>query len=57
MGLLHALGTFVRVAETGSFSAVARETNNSQSSARTRQDGWKTTSGCGCSTAQHDTSA
>jgi DNA-binding transcriptional LysR family regulator len=32
MDLLHALGTFVRVVETGSFSAVARETNNSQSS-------------------------
>jgi DNA-binding transcriptional LysR family regulator len=32
MDLLHALGSFVRVVETGSFSAVARETNNSQSS-------------------------
>jgi DNA-binding transcriptional LysR family regulator len=32
MDLLHALGTFVRVVETGSFSAVARETNNNQSS-------------------------
>ena len=32
MDLLHALGTFVRVAETGSLSAVARETNSSQSS-------------------------
>src|ERR1700722_1292348 len=32
MDLLHALGTFVRIVETGSFTAVARETNNSQSS-------------------------
>lgn len=32
MNLLHALGTFVRVVETGSFSAVAREANSSQSS-------------------------
>jgi DNA-binding transcriptional LysR family regulator len=31
MNLLHALGTFVRVVETGSFSAVAREVNSSQS--------------------------
>jgi DNA-binding transcriptional LysR family regulator len=32
MDLLHALGTFVRVVETGSFSAVARETDSSNSS-------------------------
>ena len=32
MDLLHALGTFVRVTETGCFSAVARETNSSLSS-------------------------
>lgn len=32
MDLLHALGTFVRVAETGSLSAAARETNSSHSS-------------------------
>ena len=31
MDLLHALGTFVRVVETGSFSAVARETRTSHS--------------------------
>jgi DNA-binding transcriptional LysR family regulator len=31
MDLLHALGTFVRVVETGSFSAVARESNISNS--------------------------
>jgi DNA-binding transcriptional LysR family regulator len=31
MDLLRALGTFNRIAETGSFSAVARETNSSQS--------------------------
>jgi DNA-binding transcriptional LysR family regulator len=31
MDLLHALGTFVRVVETGSFSAVAREANVSSS--------------------------
>ena len=29
--MLHALGTFVRVVETGSFSAVARESNISNS--------------------------
>src|SRR5277367_326671 len=29
MDMLHALGAFVRVVETGSFSAVARETNTS----------------------------
>jgi DNA-binding transcriptional LysR family regulator len=33
MDLLHALGTFIRVAETGSFSAVARETGTSHSAA------------------------
>lgn len=33
MDLLHALGTFVRIAETGSFSAVARETGTSHSAA------------------------
>jgi DNA-binding transcriptional LysR family regulator len=33
MDLLRALGTFVRVAETGSFSAVARETGTSHSAA------------------------
>ena len=32
MDLLHALGTFARVVETGSFAAVAREANNSCSS-------------------------
>lgn len=32
MDLLYALGTFVRVVETGSFSAVARETSSSHSS-------------------------
>jgi DNA-binding transcriptional LysR family regulator len=32
MDLLHALGTFVRVSETGCLSAVARETNSSLSS-------------------------
>jgi DNA-binding transcriptional LysR family regulator len=32
MDLLHALGTFVRVTETGCLSAVARETNSSVSS-------------------------
>jgi DNA-binding transcriptional LysR family regulator len=32
MDLLHALGTFVRVVETRSFSAVARETNSKHSS-------------------------
>jgi DNA-binding transcriptional LysR family regulator len=32
MDLLHALETFARVVDTGSFTAVARETNNSQSS-------------------------
>jgi DNA-binding transcriptional LysR family regulator len=31
MDLLRALGTFSRIVETGSFSAVARETNSSQS--------------------------
>src|SRR6478609_11174881 len=31
MDLLRALSTFNRIVETGSFSAVARETNNSQS--------------------------
>src|ERR1700679_156168 len=31
MDMLHALGTFVRVVDTGSFSAVARETNSSNS--------------------------
>jgi DNA-binding transcriptional LysR family regulator len=31
MDLLHALGTFIRVVETGSFSAVARESNISNS--------------------------
>jgi DNA-binding transcriptional LysR family regulator len=38
MDLLHALHTFVRVTETGSFSAVARETDTSHSSV-TRQVG------------------
>ena len=38
MDLLHALGMFMRVAETGSFTAVARETDNSQSGI-TRQIG------------------
>ena len=33
MDLLRALGTFVRVVETGSFSAVARETGTSHSAA------------------------
>jgi DNA-binding transcriptional LysR family regulator len=32
MGLLHALGTFVRTVETGSFSVVARDRNSSHSS-------------------------
>ncbi|MFI4983198.1 MAG: LysR family transcriptional regulator, partial [Nevskiales bacterium] len=33
MDLLHALETFIRIAETGSFSAVARETGTSHSAA------------------------
>jgi DNA-binding transcriptional LysR family regulator len=32
MDILHALQTFIRIAETGSFSAVARETNTASSS-------------------------
>jgi DNA-binding transcriptional LysR family regulator len=32
MNLLQALGTFIRVTETGSFSAVARESNTNPSS-------------------------
>jgi Bacterial regulatory helix-turn-helix protein, lysR family len=36
MDLLHALGTFVRVVETGSFSSVARETSSNQSTVTRR---------------------
>src|SRR5471030_2304316 len=38
MDMLRALGTFVRISETGSFSAVARESNTTPS-AVTRQVG------------------
>jgi DNA-binding transcriptional LysR family regulator len=57
MDLLHALGTFARTVETGSFSAVARDRNSSHSSVTRVIGQLEDHTGSGCSTARHGISA
>ena len=57
MDLIGALRAFVRVTETGSFSAVARETHASQSAVTRQIARWNSTSRCACSIARRDASA
>jgi hypothetical protein len=57
MDLLGALAVLVRVVETGSFSAVARERELSQARSHARFRNWKTISGSACFTARRESSA